>query len=230
MIISQVLGLLWLAPITYLLYINFTEHTTGASIGCRGCALNQLSDDAFERAQKLDRDDHNALGALLFVAKTLEVWFVFVATSLVYNVAMMLASRADGLPIGYLMAHLEFTDLRSLIDPRLWATPRPCARTIEKKHKLIVKLYLFAVFVAFMCILANLMGPAAAVLVLPTLQYKDTTNQSTEQFQQMGLSTPPMGAWASPQCSSAALEARNYSCTSNVSAANIDSWVRLQPP
>ena len=158
--------------------------------------MNQLSDNAIQRMHQLDQNDHNALGALQFVAKALEVWFVFVATSLVYNVAMIVASRAGGLPIGYLMIHLEFTDLRNLIDPLLWTTPYPSARTIVGKRRLMFKLYDFAVFAAFMCILANLMGPATAVLVLPTLQYKDTANQRMQQFQKLGLSTPPMDTCA----------------------------------
>ena len=223
-ITSQVPGLLWLVLITCLLYLNFTRYTVGTSVWCpRGCHVNQLSDNAIQRTRQLDQNDHNTLGVLQFVAKALEVLFVFVATSLVYNVATIFASRAGGLPIGYLMTHLKFTDLRSLIDPLLWTTPHTSARTIERKRKLTFNLYFFAVFVAFMCILANLMGPAIAVLVLPTLQYKDTTNQFMQQFHQMGLSAPPTGAGAISNCSSAALAARSYSCTSNIYAASMDS-------
>lgn len=214
---SQILGLLWLAPMATLLILNWKGHVIGASAWCpRGrCSANPLSNDAIQRAQKLDKDDHNTNGALQFVAKALEVWFVFVASSLVYNVAMTFAAKG-GLPIGYLMAHLEFADLRNLIDPLLWTTPAPAKNNPGKGSLSTIKLYLFAIFAAFMCILANLMGPATAVLVLPTLQWKDILHQPGLQFASLDSGTAPAGDSAFFGCNATTLSTRNYSCTSTV--------------
>ena len=225
-VVSQILGLLWLAPITTLLILNWKGHIIGASAWCPrgGCSADPFGNDAIQRAQKLDKDDHNTNGALQFVAKALEVWFVFVASSLVYNVAMMFAAKG-GLPIGYLMAHLEFADLRNLIDPLLWTTPAP-AKTLPSKGPFsTIKLYLFAIFAAFMCVLANLMGPATAVLVLPTLQWKDTPYTLDSQFVSLDSGSPPAGDSVLTGCNATTLETGNYSCTSNVYGPMLDDWL-----
>jgi hypothetical protein len=54
------------------------------------------------------------LGALQFVAKVLEVWFSIVAASLVYDLTMLLATQRKGVPIGYLLTHVEFGDILTL--------------------------------------------------------------------------------------------------------------------
>lgn len=226
-IISQLLGLAWLAPTTILLIFHFKNHIIGASAWCPTgkCSADPLGRTAIRRAQALDEYDHNTLGALQFVAKALEVWFVFIATSLVYNVTIMLASSGNGLPIGFLMKHVEFTDLRMLFDKLLWTTPTSPTPTMSGKRLSAVALYLFAFFAAFMCILANLMGPATAVLVLPTLQWIDTPTQVEQKFHKTGLGDRPMGDSVFPNCSDATLAARKYSCNADAYAASLDSLV-----
>jgi hypothetical protein len=83
-----------------LLIFHFKNHIIGASAWCPTgkCSADPLGHTAIRRAQALDAYDHNTLGALQFVAKALEVWFVFIASSLVYNVTLMLASSDNGLP------------------------------------------------------------------------------------------------------------------------------------
>lgn len=68
----------------------------------------------------MEAEDHNLLGALQLVAKTLEVWFMFVAGSLVYDLAMLLARNSDGLPLRYYTPFVEFGDLRSIISWSFW--------------------------------------------------------------------------------------------------------------
>ena len=227
---SQLLGLSWLAPIITLLVLHFTNHIIGASAWCPNgkCSvdpLGNMGENAIQRAQELDGHDHNTLGGLQFVAKALEVWFVFIATSLVYNVTIMMASRSNGLPVGFLMTHVEFTDLRMLINKILWTTPTSPTRSTSRRRLSTVKLYLFAIFAAVMCILANLMGPSTAVLVLPTLQWVDTPIQMEQRFNTTGLANGPMGNSVFNNCSDAMLTARNYSCNSDEHAGSLDSLI-----
>ena len=101
--------LAWAVPIGILLVLNFNSWVVGAGVGCRlrgrknDCYIDLLGydgPDAAERAAKLDQNDHEILGALQFVAKALEVWFSIIATSLVYDLTMLLATQSKGLPIG----------------------------------------------------------------------------------------------------------------------------------
>jgi len=150
---------------------------------------------------------------------------VFIASSLVYNVTLMLASTDNGLPIGFLMTHVQFTDLRMLFDKIIWTTPTSPAPKMSRRRLSAVALYLFAFFAALMCILANLMGPAIAVLVVPTLQWIDTPTQLEQQFYRTGLADPPMGNSVFHNCSDAMLAARKYSCNAGAYATSLDSLV-----
>jgi len=60
------------------------------------------------------------------VAKALEVWFSIVAASLVYDFTILLARQTEGLPIGYLMAHVEFSDILTLLERDFWALLQRC--------------------------------------------------------------------------------------------------------
>ncbi|MCJ1475653.1 hypothetical protein MMC13_004316 [Lambiella insularis] len=226
-IISTCFGVLWIAPISLLLVFNFTQYAPGASVWCpRGkCAIWDLTGGIdIGNAQRLKKIDHDALGALQFVAKALEVWFVFVATSLVYHVAMLYATGSSGLPLGHLMTYVEYSDLRCLFDPVLWKAPFPHKKMPGRQYGATVKFFLFSLFAAFMCILANLMGPAVAVLLIPQLQWQDTSMIPVSTFQSVAVADPPSLS-ALPGCSSVDLEARNYSCTTSNTAEALDSWI-----
>lgn len=226
-ILTHVVGFLWIAPIVTLLVLNFKNHVIGASIWCpRGkCNAQAYGDNAIATASKLDGEDHNILGALQFVAKGLEVWFMVVATSLVYDVALFLAKSNGGLPIGYLFTHLEFGDIRNLVNPLLWTSPIPHGNLMPSKPSGTWKLYLFAMLAASLTILTNLMGPATAVLVLPTLQWVDTGHNRTQVFGSLAASDTPRGDTVLPGCDDAQLLTRNYSCTSEVYGPSMDNWL-----
>ncbi|KAI4156791.1 MAG: hypothetical protein L6R39_001013 [Caloplaca ligustica] len=224
--VSHLLSLLWLAPIATLLYLNLSHHVIGASVWCpRGdCNAESTTDGAIRRAQKLDRQDHDTNGALQFVAKALEVWFIFVATSFVYDIGILFAKKGRGLPVGYLLSHLEFTDLRYLFSPLLWTSPWPHGNSVPEKQARIVKLYIFAIITALLTILANLMGPVTAVLVLPTLQWIDTPHIMDQTFNGTGIMYAPNSEYLSSNCNASQLLARNYSCTSDVYGPILDAW------
>ena len=227
-IVGHIVGFLWLAPIIALLVLNFKRHVIGASVWCPkgNCASEAYSEPgkAIERAQKLDRMDHDLLGSLQYVAKALEVWFLFVATGLIYDIALLFAKRWGGLPIGYLFTHLEFGDLRNLFNPTLWTSPKPHGVQSPRKTNTF-RLYLFAGFVAFLTVLSNFMGPAAAVLVLPTLRWVDTDKAPVQRYIGSGAGMPPNGNTVLPGCSDIDLANRNYTCSSTLYGPTLDGWI-----
>lgn len=226
-IFSHTASLLWLAPIAALLVLNYKHHIIGASVWCPvgRCSADAFGFDATQRASKLDRNDHNAVGALQFVAKALEIWFMIIATTLVYDFAMWFARRGGGLPVGYFLTHLEFGDVRNLFNPLMWTAPLSHNRWGPTGGgATTVKLYLFAALAAFLTILANLMGPATAVLVLPTLQWVDTPRKPVEIFNGTALDLYPRGDVVFTGCTAANLNDGNYTCTEEVYGSSLDKW------
>jgi hypothetical protein len=229
-IFFQALGVAWLAPAITLLVLNFKQFIVGASIGCHGerCSLNLAQPDYFAKSQKLDKLDHNALGSLQIASKVMEVWFVMVAASVVYDLAILLA-RHGGLPAGLLTAEAEFGDIRFLFNPELWTSPMPVQKAGSKKEKRdTMKLYGFAVLVAILCVVVNLMGPATAVLILPSLQWVDRPAQPGPTFDRLAADTAPSSETIALGCNASALAQRDYSCTANLYAPTLDSWLTSQ--
>jgi len=224
-ILSHLFGLSWLAPIFILLVFNFKNHVIGVSLWCPkgNCNAGVFDDNAIAQASKLDRADHDVLGALQFAAKALEVWFMVIATSLVYDMSLFIAKRGGGLPIGYLFTYLEFSDVRNLINPLMWTSPIPHGNRMPRRPSGTWKLYLFAVLAAFLTILTNFMGPATAVLVLPTIQWVDTNHVPDVRFESYSAAEPPTVA-AFPGCNNAQqLALRNYTCTADEYASSLDN-------
>lgn len=181
---SSFAGIVWLLPIIFLLVWNVQNHIIGGSAWCPGNFCGAISILGWGNAtafiiQTQDQNNRNLLGALQYVSKALEVWFVFVAGSLVYMIEELLARGESGLPIGHLMTFLEFTDLRVLFSPSLWAAPiGPRIRHPDRA----IKFWLFTILAVFLCALANLMGPSTAALLLPTLQWVPNTVDTPAKF------------------------------------------------
>lgn len=94
-IFSLLLSLLWLGPIITLLVLNFRNHVIGASIWCPfgKCFSDAFGDDAIATAVRLDKWDHDLLASLQFAAQAFEIWFLVIATALLYDVGMIFARR-----------------------------------------------------------------------------------------------------------------------------------------
>ncbi|KAG6988936.1 hypothetical protein G7Y79_00067g095510 [Physcia stellaris] len=230
-IVTQFLGLLWVAPVIYLLYLNFSSFIIGPSVWCpRGhCPADPLASDAVGRAQRFDKHDHNTLGALQFVAKALELWFIFVACALLYNIVMTLASREYGLPVGLLTSPVEFADPRSLVDTVRSAIGSRHQRSASISTGSKFLLAIFIAFVAFMCLIVNLMGPAVAVLVIPTLQWVNLPKNASHTLLSFQIDDLPVnrsdGGFVFPNCYTVDIEDRRYSCNADAYAASLDTWV-----
>lgn len=228
-IMSQIISLLWLVPILALLILNYRKYIIGASIWCPGrhCSAELFSPRAIAKAAQLDMQDHNVIGALQFVSKALEVWFIFIATSLVYDMAMLLAKKGGGLPIAFLMTHLEFADIRYLLNPLLWTSPIPHPSPTPRTRSLATgKLYLFVLLAASLTVLTNLMGPAAAVLAIPTLQWIETPRVRDLMFNGTNADYLPGGELTAANCTTAQLEGGNYSCTEALLGPSMDSYAQ----
>jgi hypothetical protein len=225
----QLISVAWLAPAIFLLYVNFKGQYIGSTIACyfkRNCHANPLSDRIVAINEKADEQNHDILGALQIVAKVLEIWFMFVATGLVYEVAMLLARQRSGIPIGLMTSHVEFGDLLSLCNRGFWSFPRQSQVDVKGKGDSTAKLYVFVVFVAAMSIIANLIGPAMAVLLIPQLQWT-TFDTDTQIFNKLNSASSPAVNSVLRNCSVAMLEAHNYTCTSNEYSTVLDGWAAL---
>jgi hypothetical protein len=198
----------WLGPAITLLVLNFREHVVGASIGCFSCRLNPFSSATFEEETKFDRRDHNALGGLQFVAKALEMIFIAVVSGILYDIFVLVVGRGGDFPIGLLRRYIQFGDLLSLFD-----YPRGPKRN---RH------YVFVILVAFLCLLVNLVGPATATLLLPTLQWRDEAIRSLGVFNKMASDKPPSNTDIAANCTEPMLAAGNYSCTEKPYADSLD--------
>ena len=227
-ILSHAVSFLWLAPIIALLVLNFKGHIIGASAWCPvgHCSSDAWADNAITRAARLDKDDHNVLGALQFIAKALEVWFMLIATALLFDMAMILARMEGGLPVGYLLTHLEFGDIRNLFNSLLWTSPfpHPNASESQKHRRSVSRLFIFGILAALLTILTNLMGPASAVLVLPTLQWVDTAHKPSQIYQGLGLDSSPQESFVFPLCNASELDVGNFSCTYASHGPSLDQF------
>lgn len=82
---------------------------------------------------------------------------------------MLFGKSPGGLPVGYLITHIEFGNLKNLINPSLWSSAVTCPTTSRVRT---IQHFLFACFGALLTMLVSLMGAAAAVLLIPTLQVR----------------------------------------------------------
>ncbi|KAI7187176.1 hypothetical protein KC363_g6186 [Hortaea werneckii] len=221
-----------------LLVLNFKRHIIGASAWCpyNDCWAQTFSANhstTVSRITRFDRQDHNLLGALQFVAKGLEIWFGLIATALVYLITMLLASKKHGLPIGLLTRPSEFADVTGLFDRALW-TSLPMRRHNEPyKRWSRVRIWAFIILTIFLCALCNLIRPATAVLAIPSLQWIETERVSTGTFLRLNSANPPStGTLASmaindtfESCSESDFAAFNYTCASYDWAEKLDGWM-----
>ncbi|KAE9368092.1 hypothetical protein N431DRAFT_417149 [Stipitochalara longipes BDJ] len=229
-----VLCLGWIAPIVALLVLNFKSFIVGASVSCavRSCNDNAGADNATRTSEKLDQEDHDILGALQLVAKALEIWFIFLAGSLVFDLTMLLARRRNGIPIRYFTLPIEFGELKSFLSKSLFTSAFPQhvnaqshveshsseahGETIsgsEAKKTRKSTIFCFLLFVVAISIVCNLMGPATAVLLIPTLVWRvDPISENRQAVTSISASGPPTSSVILYNCSPDQFASGQYSC------------------
>jgi hypothetical protein len=268
-IFSLFIGFVWLGPALALLVLNFKGYIIGAGIGCSGleCRIDPYSTNQVQQVQTLDEKNHDILGALQLVAKALEIWFMFIAGNLVYNIALRLAKK-NLLPLSLLTTYAEFLDilyLKNLMTiliniarekkdglSGIPAVPAPSSIIMPNRPENIAAvintasvesaeadpnfthktnkrqyfiLYCFITLVAFMSIVANLMGTSTAILLLPTLNWIDINQNNGIAFGSLKSSEPPREELISPGCTANQLAQGSYSCSSRMYAASLDAFM-----
>ncbi|KAJ0417629.1 hypothetical protein BJY00DRAFT_303344 [Aspergillus carlsbadensis] len=224
--IRNLVGFLWLGPALTLLILNFKGHIIGAGLNCSGCRIDPFSTDRVRFIQRLDRTNRNVLGVLQFVAKALEVWFMYVAGSFVYRSVLFLSAKDRRLPISLLLVYAEFMDLLFLKDLALKA--RELAR--DRRHAagptkpVYPVLFLFILLVAALSVIANLMGVATATLAIPSLQFIDINKNDSLAFRELLAYAPPREG-DTFLCEDGELASRRYSCTEQVYSSSMDEMV-----
>ena len=233
----QTFALLWLVPIAALLYLNISGYVIGASAWCPAgqCwinAFNFVSAVPQNKMRGFDHESHNLLGGLQFVAKALEVWFGIIAAALIYLVTMRFAGTKEGLPIGYLTRPLEFADVVGLFDKLFWFTgPTPFGIKSQGEKRVGRRVWALITLSVFLCILINLMGPATAVLVIPSLQWVTTPQVGNRMFVNLNANSPPkIGLeswtwWDSANCNEHDFRTHNYSCNLEPLGVALDTWI-----
>jgi hypothetical protein len=235
-LLFQTACFLWLLPMVALLVLNFKNHIVGASAWCpyRDCYVgwfNPVGAVPLQNLRDFDKQSHNLLGALQFVAKALEIWFELIFVALVYLVTFSVAGNRDGLPIAYLTRPSEFSDLPGIFDPLLWmALPGVSrARDNARRYSYRLRIYLFISFTILLCILCNLMGPATAVLTLPNLQWLETPLVGNRIFGTLNSGSAPTWNSSGPlnntACNETQIEALEFSCANSPFASQLYLWI-----
>jgi hypothetical protein len=213
-VFHQILCFIWLAPAIALIWLNLTGYIIGASIGCFSCRLNPFSSATFEEESKLDKRDHTAVGGLQFASKAMEIWFMVVAAGLIYDYLILLTKpdhpngRGRDIPLGLLARYVQFGDILEL--------PGWIKGEKTRRH------HMFLVFIVVMCIIANLIGPSTAVLMIPTIQWLDASDQTLGIFGGLASQQPPQDAAVGKQCSVGLLAAGKFSCTASPYEYSLD--------
>ncbi|PGG98014.1 hypothetical protein AJ79_09006 [Helicocarpus griseus UAMH5409] len=227
----------WIAPIVILLYLNFTGWTIGSGVACRlpsyksDCKLWQ---DVPLRLAELDDKDHEILGSLQIVAKALEVWFTVVAGSLMLDLAILLAVSKIGLPMGHFLTYLEFASITVLFKPTFWISSKGEDRESPWYRPPKVWLWAFLVLAVLLCAACNLMGPATAVLAIPTLNWSEHKLPTETALSGLPSNEPPtqIGGIPSSVCPPSELQAGSYTCTdifsSSVDELSAALWARSE--
>ena len=121
---------------------------------------------------------------------------------------------------------MEFTDVLSILKPSHWTS----AHYIDnhdpyKEARRVRKFYMFAIGVAFLCIIANLIGPSVAVLMIPTVQSVQTPSTFPQRFASMLSAAAPQGNDAIPFCTGEDLAKEDWNCTSGTYDYSLDSMI-----
>lgn len=144
---------------------------------------------------------------------------------------MHFASKNEGLPVGYLTRPIEFADPVTLIDPLLYKTgPHPWGNRSRGDKILGRRVWFLIVLSVGLCILCNLMGPATAVLVIPSLQWLTTQKIGERQFTSLNSAEPPKLDssgwfwWWSTYCSNQQIQDQEFSCAYYPFGQSLDQW------
>lgn len=228
----NLVGFLWLGPSIAILVLNFRGHIIGAGLNCGShCRIDPYSTSQIEQIDRLDGTNRDVLGALQFVAKGLEIWFMYVAAGFIYRIALHLSAKDNRLPVSLLLVYAEFMDLLYLKDLAVKAKDLAMEKnqtatnpTPTNKMARPVILYVFIFVAAALCVIANLMGVATATLIIPGLQWIDINKDESLAFGELLSAVAPQDDNIA-RCREGQLADGAYSCTDNLYGASLDELV-----
>lgn len=145
---------------------------------------------------------------------------------------MMFAGKHEGLPVGYLVRPIEFADPVTLVDPLLYRTgPHPWGKKQSSAERVLGRRVWFLIALSVgLCVLCNLMGPATAVLVIPSLQWITTERVGERQFTNLNSAQPPKidpSAWFwyyTGECTAEHFSKQEFTCAYNPFGIYLDQW------
>jgi len=124
--VSFLTSIAWLVPMTTLLAFNFRQTVVGAGFQCllAECSFPLDDEEDSQTAQQaLSLFDRNVAGVLQVTARVLELWFLSIACSLVYNILIRLLGHGT-LPAQYLFLHEKLLDPSRFLQRSFWTAPR----------------------------------------------------------------------------------------------------------
>jgi hypothetical protein len=105
-------------------------------------------------------------------------------------------------------------------------TAEPSSKPRDSKRQHLI-LYAFIFLVAFLSMVANLMGTATAILVLPALNWIDINTNDNVAFMGLKSSEPPRDESISPTCTVEQLNNGEYECSRDMYAASLDGFMDM---
>ena len=231
----QATSILWVVPITILLYLNFSGFVIGQSAWCPDG--NSCNNGTFDYLPKLAAHnmleynmwDYDLLGALQLVAKAREVWFICIALWFVYLLTINLAAKDDGLPVESLTRAYRLGELWDSIKPRMFQSMIATRDTQSKHNGYTTKLCVFYLLTTVVSVLCALMGPATAILAIPAQQWLETPKYVAAKFEHWNSAEPPTKAgWTMSSltsCTQNDLNNKRWSCAYPGFGFNFDTWL-----
>ena len=203
------------------------------AIRCRNSSALSMSYDPEIRKQLQQQQDdlrlvdRNVLGVMQLVAKLLEIWFVFIAGTLVYSLLTRISAR-DGVPFSMLLLYDKVTVPTEFLSKSLWSSPTINA-TLTRPGLALP--YSFLVLVALLCIATNLMGSATAILLLPAFGRAEIGQLEPIRFVRFNSDQPaPEGRGQGSEGSPAGVRSQLEVIMANVIARGLNSMYSLPPP
>lgn len=221
----QTFFLLWIGPVVALLVLNFKGHVIGVSAWCPNgrCwadVFNNQSAVAESNVGRFTRESKDFNGLMQLVAKALELWFDAITGAMMY-LAVMYVAGSTNITLRLLTLPREYHDPITVLDRTFWNSLAKTGRLLRSRLTCLV------VLAIFLGILSNIMGPATALLAIPTLQWITTPTIGGTYFGYIHAPIAPLPtgfAFHDSGCSEAEFKSRNYSCTAGKWGVALDAW------
>ncbi|KAM3421421.1 hypothetical protein BST61_g1815 [Cercospora zeina] len=140
---------------------------------------------------------------------------------------MRMASRGHGVPIEYLTRAYCLGEFFEIFRPRTWSSLS--SKLANRSTRGLALLWTFVITSVVVSMLCVLMGPATAVLVLPTQQWLETKDYVFGQLSGIDSASPPTTSGfllnMRGQCFDTEVQEKRWSCLSPGYSYRLDYWL-----